>query len=193
MKKNELKKLYNRIKYLNSNELKELIIELLKENENLRKENIKDELTNIYNRKVLDNNIEYDVLVMCDIDNFKLINDTFGHIVGDKILQDIAQELTNILRNDDLLLRYGGDEFTILFKNCTAHSIKSKLEKFSKKIFETNGYSIPFTMSFGITENMDNKSIEEAIIEADQALYISKQQGKNMITIYNSNIKEKVL
>lgn len=191
MYKNKLDDIYLHLKELNEDELKALVIRLLEENDQLKRDVFIDSLTNIYNRKILSNDINYDVLVMCDIDDFKIINDTYGHQVGDELLKDIAQKLSKVLRNEDILLRYGGDEFTILFKNCTVQDIKRKLDIIKESYFNSKELDIKITMSFGITEYIEGKSIEEAISEADTALYLSKQRGKNKVTIYKSEkIKE---
>ncbi len=191
MKNTDLDSVYERLKALDEQELKELVIRLLEENELLKKDILIDNLTNIYNRKVLNNKLNYDVLVMCDIDNFKTINDTYGHQTGDELLKIIAKNLSKILRNEDTLLRYGGDEFTILFKNCTMEDIKRKLERVKENKFSVDDLTITVTISFGITEYTEGKGLEEAISEADQALYESKHLGKNKVTIYKKeNNKE---
>lgn len=184
MKKTNLDSVYDRLKQLDEKELKELVIRLLEENEQLKKDILIDNLTNIYNRKILNQSLNYDVLVMCDIDNFKAINDNYGHQVGDELLKAIAKRLSKILRSEDILLRYGGDEFTILFKNCNIEDIKRKLDNIKENSFQNDKLSISVTMSFGITEYAEGKDLDEAISEADHALYESKQLGKNIVTIY---------
>lgn len=191
MERINLESVYDYLKTLDEKELKKLVIRLLEENELLKKDILIDNLTNIYNRKILNNRLKYDVLVMCDIDNFKTINDTYGHQTGDELLKTIAKNLSKILRNEDTLLRYGGDEFTILFKNCTMEDIKRKLDKVKENKFSINDSTVTITMSFGITEYTEGKGLEEAISEADQALYESKKLGKNKVTIYKKeNNKE---
>lgn len=191
MERINLESVYDYLKTLDEKELKRLVVRLLEENELLKKDILIDNLTNIYNRKVLNDRLKYDVLVMCDIDNFKTINDTYGHQTGDELLKTIAKNLSKILRNEDTLLRYGGDEFTILFKNCTMEDIKKKLDKVKENKFSINDSTVTITMSFGITEYTEGKGLEEAISEADQALYESKKLGKNKVTIYKKeNNKE---
>ena len=191
MERINLDSVYDYLKTLDEKELKRLVVRLLEENELLKKDILIDNLTNIYNRKVLNDRLKYDVLVMCDIDNFKTINDTYGHQTGDELLKTIAKNLSKILRNEDTLLRYGGDEFTILFKNCTMEDIKRKLDKVKENKFSINDSTVTITMSFGITEYTEGKGLEEAISEADQALYESKKIGKNKVTIYKKeNNKE---
>lgn len=184
MTTDELDVVYERLKKLNHDELRKLVVKLLEENDQLKRDILIDDLTKIYNRNILSKNLKYDVLAMCDIDNFKSINDTYGHQTGDDLLKNVAQNLSRILRSDDKLVRYGGDEFTILFKNCSIEDIKNKLDRIKESNFSTNKIDIKITMSFGITEYTEGKNLEEAISEADHALYKSKKQGKNSVTIY---------
>ena len=184
MTTDELAIVYERLKGLNHDELRKLVVRLLEENDQLKKDILIDDLTQIYNRNVLSKNIKYDVLAMCDIDDFKSINDTYGHQTGDDLLKTVAQNLSRILRSDDTLVRYGGDEFTILFKNCSIEDIKNKLDKIKESYFSNNKIDIKITMSFGITEYTEGKDLEVAISEADHALYKSKKKGKNSVTIY---------
>ena len=133
-------------------------------------------------------NIEYDVIVMCDIDDFKRINDVYGHMVGDKILSLIADRLKKLLSDADIICRYGGDEFIIIFRNTNIDDVTRKIENIKDNILEQ------ITMSFGLTEYEKDKSIELAIKEADTALYVSKINGKNTITNYSDiQNKKKVL
>lgn len=171
--------------------LKSLIKELLSEVSILNKKVYKDELTQVYNRKILGENLTYNVLAMCDIDNFKEINDKYGHTIGDKILVDISKTMTSTVRSNDIICRYGGDEFTILFKECSINDIVKRIEFLKNRISSlgTNN-NINLTVSFGLSEYKEGKTINEVILEADQALYESKQKGKNAVTIYNKHNKE---
>ena len=150
-----------------------------------------DELTKVSNRRVLNNSINYDVVVMCDIDNFKDINDRYGHIVGDKVLVLVSDVIKTVIRSEDFICRYGGDEFVLVFKDCSTLDICKRLENIKESINNViSEYSIVVTMSFGITEYEKGKELMAAIEEADQALYISKQNGKNRITIFKEKIKK---
>ena len=175
MIENDVKKIYELIG--NNIELKKLIDKLVKERNHLLNENTYDVLTKTYNRRILDKETNYDVVVMCDIDNFKEINDSFGHQVGDEILKKVSKLLLSITREDDFVCRYGGDEFIIVLKNCCIIDANNKIEKLKEKLNE-------ISLSFGITEYEENKTLAEAIKEADEALYISKNNGKNEISIY---------
>lgn len=187
MNQEELNEIYDKLKSLNHQELRELVVKLLTENEQLKQDILIDNLTKTYNRNALSKNVKYDVLAMCDIDDFKTINDTYGHQAGDDLLVAVAKNLSKILRSDDKLIRYGGDEFTILFKNCSIEDIKRKLDRIKEGYFQNNQINIKITMSFGITEYIEGKDLEEAISEADHALYRSKKKGKNAVTIYEKD------
>ena len=161
---------------LNKEELKEII-------KNLLEEINKDELTNTYNRRILKENLDYDVLAMCDIDNFKMINDIYGHDIGDIVLVYIAKRLKEMIRNTDLICRYGGDEFVIIFKNCSIEDVKERIENIKRSIVKDD-LVVSITLSVGLTEYIPGKELKEAIIEADEALYESKNNGKNKVSIY---------
>ena len=170
-------------------ELKDLVLKLIDErNQLLETANI-DELTRVNNRRVLNNNIRYDVVVMCDIDNFKLINDNYGHIVGDEVLKLVSQMLNSMTRDNDFVCRYGGDEFAIILNKCSAEDAIKKLDAIRRKInFVIDELEIDeVTISFGLTEYENGKALIDAIQEADNALYQSKQDGKNRVTRYKKN------
>lgn len=180
----QLKELYGKINKLEDKELKKLVSELIEELK-------KDELTSTYNRRVLDDNIKYDIIAICDIDNFKDINDIYGHSTGDKVLMLIADRLKSMIRNDDIVCRYGGDEFVIIFRNCSSEDVINRINEIKENILDKN--VVPnVTISFGITEYEHNKFLTQAINEADMALYNSKREGKNKITNYN-DLNNKVL
>lgn len=161
----------------NDKELKKLIDRLVSERNKLIEEITYDELTQVHNRRILDKETNYDIVVMCDIDNFKEINDSFGHQAGDDILKVVSNLLKTITREDDFVCRYGGDEFVIVLKKCSLIDANNKLEIIKK---ELNGISL----SFGITEYEEGKTLKDALIEADKALYNSKNTGKNKISLY---------
>ena len=188
MKDSEIKEIFEILDKYNDKRLCELVKELINETYSLKKEAYQDNLTKVYNRKILLENPPYDVLVMCDLDNFKEINDKHGHNMGDQVLKDVSNELKLMIRSNDIICRYGGDEFTILFKDCTVENIINRLEDLGNKIkeFEANK-GINVTLSFGLAERQDDKTLDEVINNADKALYESKNTGKNKITIFTSN------
>lgn len=154
-----------------------------------------DQLTGLYNRqkfqsifsKEINRTLRYKdelSLIMFDIDFFKIINDTFGHEVGDKVLCDVSKVLQNSIRQSDSAVRWGGEEFIILLpetslENATAvaHKIKENLELFSFEYMNDRDV----TASFGVTQLNSSDSDTTFINRADQALYEAKRQGRNRI------------
>lgn len=158
-----------------------------------------DSMTGLYNRRyfletsknILElakrNNEHISVLIL-DIDDFKNINDSYGHKVGDDSIIMVANILQEITRKSDIVCRFGGEEFTILLpytglKTTTniAESIRKKIENSCVKT--SNGVEVRFTVSIGVSEvdTYDEKNIELAIYRADEALYEAKDSGKNMV------------
>ena len=143
-----------------------------------------DSLTHIYNRKMLNRYINNDLddsntyyVLMIDIDKFKSINDTKGHLEGDKALKYLARLLNSITsKQGDFLARYGGDEFIIIAKNKTEDDIKELINLVNEKTKNTLndlGYSFTASIGYSILENKDK--IEEAIEKADTNLYNEKE------------------
>ncbi len=130
-------------------------------------------------------------LILFDIDNFKAINDTYGHEVGDKVLKAIASRLKGALRKDkDYLFRYGGEEFLILArKERSDEDIVRAAERMrrviSSSMVAVNGNALRVTVSLGVhTDPASEKDIEEAIRKADMALYMAKRKGKDRVEVY---------
>ena len=98
MKDSEILEILNRLKTQNDKRLSELVMNLINETQLLKLEAYQDNLTKVYNRKILLENPQYDVLVMCDLDNFKEINDKHGHNMGDQVLKDVSSELKLMIR-----------------------------------------------------------------------------------------------
>lgn len=138
------------------------------------------------------NNLKYAIMFI-DIDNFKKVNDTFGHKSGDDILKKMAQTLKKILRNSDIISRFGGDEFVILtqYKNIEdIYSITQKLNNNMAKRFEKDGKSFTVSLSIGISLFPEHsKNIDELIKFADIAMYKAKQQ-KNSTIIYSKKYRK---
>jgi diguanylate cyclase (GGDEF)-like protein len=129
-------------------------------------------------------------LILCDIDNFKEINDTFGHDMGDKALQILAGTLKAILRKTDIAGRYGGDEFMLILPETSDKGAKSLADKI---LFEVRNIDLPFrgdkqvhlSMSLGVAciEPEKKESVDSLIKRADDAMYISKQAGRDRVSI----------
>ena len=155
---------------------------------------LRDPLTGLANRAAYDDRLEIELsrqkryqsplsLVICDIDNFKNINDTFGHKAGDKTLKIISQLLTKNCRRLDFLSRFGGEEFTLLLPNTDKESalkFANKLRLIIEKTrFNYSNKSIAITISCGISEFREGDSPESVFERADQALYYAKNSGRN--------------
>lgn len=148
----------------------------------------KDYLTGVntraYGYKLISNLIKNKVnfsLSLLDIDNFKRLNDTFGHMFGDEVLKAIADKIKEKIDNDDIVIRFGGEEFIVIFVNCTSIEAKERLDKIREDINEIifdNGVRV--SISAGIKE-WDNTKIEDVIEEADKLLYKAKNEGKNRV------------
>lgn len=162
---------------------------------------VKDKLTGLYNRgyiyKVLEEweeeGNEYAIILM-DIDKFKHYNDTYGHPVGDHVLKTLAKTLK--ANSKDLLIgRYGGEEFLVGIKKSNEDSLKEIMERYRILIkntdFSTGDYSLRVTASFGgSVRGTDNDGIADVIRQADEALYESKRNGRNMSSVYRLKERE---
>jgi diguanylate cyclase (GGDEF)-like protein len=151
----------------------------------------KDQLTGIPNRRVFDRYLEKAihiaylkkssfVVLIFDIDNFKHINDTYGHILGDIIIKKISILISNILKEPDFIARWGGDEFSgIIFDSNMALEVIEKIKVSIGDDFELSKYKV--TVSMGITYYREKDSVTSIVRRADQALYMSKKNGKNKL------------
>ncbi len=172
----------------------------------LRKEHeytVKDRLTGLYNRYYLDEIAprllavaeRYEdqplSLVILDIDHFKKINDTYGHLTGDKVLKSVADILRKKIRNSDTIVRFGGEEFLILMPSTdirrayvAAEKLKSAIKE--NKIELKDGKSISVTISAGVAQFKKGMSLDDLIKCADEALYKAKSNGRNCVEIAKS-------
>ena len=123
-------------------------------------------------------------ICMIDIDNFKSINDTYGHDTGDRALKYIANALKSNIRDSDIVIRFGGEEFIILLPNCPVNEAYRVINKMTKRIADSvfyldNGDELRITISSGVTSKLG--SLDSMVIEADKYMYIAKQSGKNQV------------
>ncbi len=137
-------------------------------------------------------NQDMSVIIM-DIDNFKNINDTYGHHVGDFVLKELAIEIKSLLRKSDIFARYGGEEFTIILPLTTKEDAYLLAEKIrlhlANLILSCNSIDIQFTVSIGVAGLIrGNDTFDALMIRSDQALYHSKNVGKNCTTLYSPGI-----
>jgi diguanylate cyclase (GGDEF)-like protein len=172
------------------------------ENANLYWQATMDRMTRLYSHhffeKALDDEIKRAQrykskfsLMMLDIDHFKALNDTYGHLQGDTIIKEIAKLLIQSVRNIDLSARYGGEEFAIILPEVSARGARIVAERVRKKI---EGYAFPadtdtlhVTISIGVAEfsAQSVRSPSQIIAQADQALYRSKEGGRNRVTVFS--------
>lgn len=160
---------------------------------------ITDGLTKLYNSRYFYTQIEMEIdrqnryhhplsLLLLDIDNFKEYNDTYGHLDGDKVLIRLGEIIRKCLRTMDSAYRYGGEEFTILLPETAideailvAQRIQTKL--ISEDFISSTGKQITITLSVGVTEYHPKEELASFILRADKAMYLSKDRGKNTISV----------
>lgn len=165
-------------------------------NKKLKKLYLTDKLTGLYNRfkidkelilekEKIDRNSSYSCgLILIDIDYFKRINDTLGHLVGDCILKDISMLLKNNLRKTDIIGRWGGEEFLIILP-FTSKDIAKKVAENLRVLIEEHNFSYnmnrKITISIGVTEFSKSKSVEDTLLLVDNLLYKAKENGRNRV------------
>lgn len=152
-----------------------------------------DELTGAYNRagfdlllSGLDMNTTY--LLSFDVDDFKAINDTYGHDIGDKVLQKVVQVLKGSFRSDDYVCRTGGDEFVVFMVHTNELQrklIKAKMEQISQELANTDDGLPKASVSVGIVHGSQATDTETVLKMGDAAMYESKKHGKNTFTFYS--------
>lgn len=170
----------------------------LKYLEELERLSTTDPLTGLSNRRHMDQIIETHfsnakrystpfTLMIFDIDNFKQINDTYGHNVGDDVLISIADLARLSFRKTDYIARWGGEEFLVLLPQTSLQDAAVLAEKLRQRIEESDfTLDSPVTCSFGVTRCQSNLDIYELIDRADNALYQAKETGKNRVCIYEA-------
>jgi len=149
---------------------------------------VEDSLTGVYNRTYLEYNFEkiYNVfavksIAMLDIDFFKKVNDTYGHQTGDEVLKYFANLIKNTLRKDDIVIRYGGEEFLIFMPNSSKEEANIILTKIKVLLKKANNKPLDFTFSAGVADEGD--TLAEMIKKADERLYKAKESGRDKIVI----------
>ncbi len=130
-------------------------------------------------------------LMMIDIDHFKKINDTYGHVFGDKVIRTVAQALRSSIKGRDLAARYGGEEFAVLLPetgakgaHVVAEQIRALIEKARVKRLDKDEYVSQITVSIGVTQYRPREDLTEFIGRADKGLYAAKSGGRNRVTLY---------
>ncbi len=152
-----------------------------------KQEAYKDPLTQCYNRRYFYEKIKtipkgIHSLIMLDIDHFKKINDTYGHETGDYILKETINIIKNNIRKNDIIIRWGGEEFIILLENVNKNKAFEIAQTLREQIASHNFNGIKITASFGVKE-IKNKITNEDLKTLDNALYLSKRKGRNQVNI----------
>ena len=168
----------------------------------LEQQSFLDGLTGLWNRAYLDRRLEAELnvadrygrplsVVMADVDNFKPINDTHGHLFGDVVLQGIAESLSSSARRSDIVARYGGEEFGILLTDTNLKAAEYVSERLrasiESRLYEARTEVVRVTASFGVscTEDLECELTPGSLIQAaDRALYASKEAGRNCVHLF---------
>lgn len=189
-----LKQAFSNIEHINA--------ELSDSNEKLEKIARFDLLSGLLNRMSLFSIIDLEMErsnrtntpltgMMLDLDDFKVLNDNHGHLIGDRVIKVFGNQLRETLRKYDHAGRYGGEEFFVILPNTELSLSFNIAERFRKlleqtDIFDNENHNLPVTVSIGLAELQKNESRDTWIDRADQAMYSAKRNGKNMSVIYST-------
>lgn len=157
----------------------------------------RDPLTQIGNRAAFNESLNREIcafkrhlssfsLIVIDIDHFKQVNDTYGHIAGDSVLQAVAKEIRNTLRRSDEVFRYGGEEFVVILSNTDldgAKFIADRIRKVISKMSVEGHPGIKVTASFGVSATNVIRDVNDTLYHADKALYQAKEEGRNRVVV----------
>ena len=143
------------------------------------------------NRRLQKKRREPVTLIMIDVDNFKNVNDKLGHMKGDRLLIDIAQNMERMVRKEGVIARIGGDEFVILCSNQKketleqlVHTLILSLNEIYRELNEEHHLNV--SISIGIAEALENEDLKSLYDRADKALYMAKENGKNQYKIWTN-------
>jgi diguanylate cyclase (GGDEF)-like protein len=173
-----------------------------REHDRVKELSLRDSLTGLYNRRVLKEILHLEEnkrkpsplsILILDVDDFKLINDTFGHPAGDQVLSVIGKLLMDNSRKENIVARYGGEEFAILLTNTgldTALQVAERLRsKLGEQEFIFSGRKVRLSVSIGVAHNEGEMAYQESLMSrADQALYQAKRSGKNRVCFYEPTL-----
>ena len=164
-----------------------------------------DELTGLINRREFENRLNLSLqsaridltehtFCYLDLDQFKIVNDTCGHVAGDELLRQLSKLLKHEIRDGDTLARLGGDEFGVLYLNCSMHKAKELAEHLRRVVngfkFNWNDKSFTVGVSIGIVQINMHSNFNSILSAADTACYVAKDQGRNRIHCYKDNDEE---
>jgi len=164
----------------------------------------RDELTGLYNRRYFIESLEREVarakrykrnlgFCMTDLDKFKDINDTYGHLAGDMVLSTIGRMFEAHFRRGDLICRYGGEEFAVILPDTSLKSAMNICERLRKKVsshrfkYNSSDFSISISTGIALYNNLVHRSPVELVSAADQALYQAKKEGRNSVRYHLDN------
>jgi len=162
---------------------------------NLQTITVTDELTGLFNRRFLNAALIKEIaaarrgktslsLLMMDVDHFKNFNDTYGHLEGDQALVTLGKVMMQILREEDIACRYGGEEFVAILRNAdksAALDVAERIRSHFQQMALTSGKTVRLTVSIGATELQPQDSPDQFLFRADQALYHAKKTGRNRV------------
>jgi diguanylate cyclase (GGDEF)-like protein len=188
------------LRYANER-LQSQLVEIEQLQSKLREQAIRDPLTNLFNRRYLEETLDREVaraaresyplcIIMMDIDHFKKTNDVYGHEAGDHVLRALAGTLSEFSRRGDFACRYGGEEFVLVMPNIDSHTAYERAKKLRSRLnslYVTYGcFNLTMTISMGIASFPKNGETREIILRAaDKALYAAKEAGRDHILSYD--------
>jgi diguanylate cyclase (GGDEF)-like protein len=162
-----------------------------------------DSLTSLLNRRAFEEILRRDLLrsdrsgnalgiMLIDLDYFKQVNDSLGHFAGDDVLRRIALVLRDGTRPSDVLARYGGEEFVVLLRNAGVTESMTAAERIRSQIASLGGLpgSVNLTASIGVAVCQAKDTATEFLLRADEALYRSKREGRNLVSLYRESDDE---
>ena len=164
-----------------------------------------DGLTGLYNRRHATKRLEEEIararrnnkglcVAMCDVDHFKAINDEFGHSSGDRVLQQIANSLTEYVRRNDIVARWGGEEFLVIFSEIKLTAARIVAERLRGRLANTaqvEGGPESISVSIGLSMLGPDVTADALIEQADQALYRAKARGRNRVEVAGEERRSK--
>ncbi len=174
---------------------------LTEKTDHLEEISTKDNLTKVFNRTKFEfmvasgteqlkmNDSDNIYFIMIDVDDFKKVNDTYGHDAGDKVLEYVANTISSCVREHDYVFRWGGEEFVVLCSDSSEVVAKNVAERIRKHIESGDPGVCPVTASIGVAK-YDKVSYIDTVNRADKALYFAKSSGKNVVKFYDEKMDE---